>query len=75
MCRVLDPIGLPASFWTRADVFAALSSRDIGALFTLVRGYTGASQTRIGLAVVPLKATGRLFSRWDFETCIWIGSW
>lgn len=46
----LEPIHLPAEFWCRSDVCAALAARDIGALFRLVRQYSGASQTRIGIA-------------------------
>ncbi|WP_173072822.1 helix-turn-helix domain-containing protein [Phytohabitans rumicis] len=51
MGDVHDPLSVPASFWTRADVAGALSSRDVGALFTLLRRYVGASQHRIGVAV------------------------
>ncbi|GAA1272915.1 hypothetical protein GCM10009677_27590 [Sphaerisporangium rubeum] len=46
-----EPIGLSAAFWQRTDVLAALSARDIGHLFRLVRQYGGMSQTRIGIAV------------------------
>ncbi|MEV6926728.1 helix-turn-helix domain-containing protein [Dactylosporangium sp. NPDC051485] len=44
-----DPIHLPAEFWDRDDVCAALAARDMGTLFRLVRQYSGASQTRIGI--------------------------
>jgi tetratricopeptide (TPR) repeat protein len=49
--RMLDPIQIPDGFWDRDTVLAALDSRDIGALFRLLRQHTGASQTRIGIAV------------------------
>jgi transcriptional regulator with XRE-family HTH domain len=43
-------IAIPASFWQRADVTEALRSRGVGALFRLLRQYTGASQTQVGIA-------------------------
>ncbi|MEV6928730.1 hypothetical protein AB0M46_30150 [Dactylosporangium sp. NPDC051485] len=46
----LEPIYLSAEFWCRDDVCAALTARDMGALFRLVQRYGGASQTRIGIA-------------------------
>jgi tetratricopeptide (TPR) repeat protein len=46
-----EPIRVPAGFWQRADVAEALDARDIGALFRLLKRYTGASQHRIGAAV------------------------
>jgi len=49
--RAYDPPAIPAGFWERADVCAALRIRDMGALFRLVRQYTGMSQIRIGTAV------------------------
>jgi transcriptional regulator with XRE-family HTH domain len=48
--RANDLLVIPASFWQRAEVLAVLRARDIGQLFHLVRQYTGASQTRIGMA-------------------------
>ncbi|OOC53318.1 MULTISPECIES: helix-turn-helix domain-containing protein [Nocardiopsis] len=41
----------PSSFWSRADVRRSLAERDAGALFGLLRRYTGASQQAIGSAV------------------------
>lgn len=49
--RMLDPLQIPAGFWTLDSVCAALDHRDIGELFRLLRRYTGVSQTRIGIAV------------------------
>lgn len=46
-----DPFRVPATFWQRDDVGAAVDDRDIGGLFRLLRQYCGASQTRIGIAV------------------------
>src|SRR5262249_3155048 len=46
-----DPIQISDNFWMRSDVEATLDGHDIGALFRLVRRHTGASQTRIGIAV------------------------
>jgi Helix-turn-helix domain len=43
-------IAIPGSFWQRAEVQGALRARAIGALFRLLRQYTGASQTQIGIA-------------------------
>jgi tetratricopeptide (TPR) repeat protein len=48
---VYDPIELPHGFWSSADVLAALDSRDIGTLLRLLRSRSGASQTRIGIAI------------------------
>jgi hypothetical protein len=48
--RANDPIAIPDSFWERAAVTEALRSRDMGRFFKLVTQYTGASQTRIGIA-------------------------
>jgi tetratricopeptide (TPR) repeat protein len=49
--RVLEPLRIPAAFWRREDVLLALDDGDIGAVFRIVRQHTGASQTRIGIAV------------------------
>jgi tetratricopeptide (TPR) repeat protein len=46
-----DPPAIPVGFWERADVCQALRKRDMGALFILLRQYTGLSQIRIGTAV------------------------
>jgi transcriptional regulator with XRE-family HTH domain len=43
-------IAIPGSFWRRADVQDALRARAIGPLFCLLRQFTGASQTQIGIA-------------------------
>lgn len=45
------PLPIPEDFWLRASVQEALKTRDMGRFFHLVRQYTGASQTKIGLAV------------------------
>lgn len=47
----LDPLKVRSEFWQRAEVCTALSQRDIGHLFRLLRQYCGASQTQIGAAV------------------------
>ncbi|NJC72635.1 helix-turn-helix transcriptional regulator [Planosporangium thailandense] len=47
----LSPLRIQYEFWSRDDVVAALRTRDIGALFRLIRRYTGASQTQLGIAV------------------------
>lgn len=49
--QVFAPPRLPPGFWSRADVAAALADRDFGALFRLVAKYSGASQTKIAIAV------------------------
>ncbi|HEV2377664.1 MAG TPA: helix-turn-helix domain-containing protein [Streptosporangiaceae bacterium] len=41
---------IPDSFWQRDGTVAALRARAVGQLFALVSKYTGASQTRIGIA-------------------------
>ncbi|MGH3736391.1 MAG: helix-turn-helix domain-containing protein [Micromonosporaceae bacterium] len=46
-----QPLTVPGDFWARVQVSDALRRRDIGALFHLLRRYTGASQTKIGAAV------------------------
>ncbi|MEV0161060.1 helix-turn-helix domain-containing protein [Nonomuraea fuscirosea] len=46
-----DPVVIPADLWQRPDMHTALTKRDIGHLFRLVRQYAGISQTRIGVAV------------------------
>src|ERR1700760_3207844 len=45
-----DPPAIPADFWERPSVTQALADRDMGALFRLLRQYTGLSQIRIGTA-------------------------
>ncbi|WP_432829328.1 hypothetical protein [Dactylosporangium sp. CA-092794] len=60
---VLEPIRLPAEFWNRADVHAALHERDMGALFRLVSKHGGASQTRISIAVaMPQSSVNAIMS-------------
>ncbi len=44
------PADIPPDFWTRPEVTRALAHRDIGALFRLLKKWTGLSQTRIGTA-------------------------
>ncbi|GGM16754.1 hypothetical protein GCM10007977_017510 [Dactylosporangium sucinum] len=39
-----DPLRVPDEFWARDDVRGALASRDVGALFKLVRRHTGATR-------------------------------
>ena len=46
------PIALPDSFWHRPDVTAALTSRDMGELFRLLRYKARITQTRIATAAV-----------------------
>lgn len=46
-----EPVVVPADLWQRPEMRTALTNRDIGHLFRLVRQYAGVSQTRIGVAV------------------------
>ncbi|MFG1941325.1 helix-turn-helix domain-containing protein [Nonomuraea sp. NPDC048826] len=46
-----EPVVVPADLWQRPEMLTALTIRDIGHLFRLVRQYAGVSQTRIGVAV------------------------
>ncbi|MEV5555817.1 helix-turn-helix transcriptional regulator [Nonomuraea wenchangensis] len=46
-----EPVVIPADLWQRPEMRTALTNRDIGHLFRLVRQYAGISQTRIGVAV------------------------
>lgn len=46
-----EPVVIPLDVWRRAEILESLRSRDIGRLFRLTRQHTGASQTRIGIAV------------------------
>ncbi len=48
--RASDPIVIPDSLWQRPQMTQALTSRDIRAVFHLLRQYTGASQTQIAIA-------------------------
>jgi transcriptional regulator with XRE-family HTH domain len=48
--RAHELIAIPGSFWLRAEVSTALSNRNIGQLFRLLRKYAAASQTQIGIA-------------------------
>ncbi|WP_160161027.1 helix-turn-helix transcriptional regulator [Actinomadura sp. K4S16] len=45
-----DPIVIPESLWERPQMTQALTSRDIGTVFHLLRQYAGASQTQIAIA-------------------------
>lgn len=46
-----DPPQVPHAFWQRTDVRGALSKRDMGSLFTLLKQQLGISQIRTGTAV------------------------
>jgi len=46
----LGPAAISPDFWSRPDVTRALTRRDIGELFRLLRQRAGMSQTRIGAA-------------------------
>ena len=48
--RAFGPVSVSPDFWSRPDVTRALTSRDIGELFRLLRQRAGLSQTRIGAA-------------------------
>jgi len=48
--RANDLIVIPDSFWQRPETTTVLRNRDAGKLFALLRQYTGASQTQIGIA-------------------------
>ncbi len=50
MAGAHDLIQIPDSLWQRSEIIVALRSRDIGRFFALLRQYTGASQTQIGIA-------------------------
>src|SRR6266540_2124247 len=43
-----DPVA-PAGLWERADMRQALADRDMGAVITIFRRWTGASQTDVGV--------------------------
>ncbi|MEV6525642.1 helix-turn-helix domain-containing protein [Longispora sp. NPDC051575] len=46
----MTPLVIPDAFWDQPDVRAALSERDLGAVFHLFRRQLGASQNRIAIA-------------------------
>ncbi len=46
-----EPVVIPADLWQRPDMISALTKRDIGHVFRLIRQFAGCSQTRIGVAV------------------------
>ncbi|WP_412542492.1 helix-turn-helix domain-containing protein [Longispora sp. K20-0274] len=46
----MTPLEVPDEFWSRPDARAALSDRDLGAVFHLLRQQLGASQARIAIA-------------------------
>jgi hypothetical protein len=48
--RAADLIEIPATLWQRAAMTEALSNRDMGRVFQLVRQYAGASQTQLAIA-------------------------
>jgi len=50
MTTLLGPIRLPDWAWERAEVRQALRARDMRAVFRYVQQYSGASQSRIGVA-------------------------
>src|SRR4051812_47653711 len=59
-----EPVRPAADFWQRPDVVAALSTRDVGALFRLLRQYAGESKTRTGIPVgIPKGAVRRVMRR------------
>jgi transcriptional regulator with XRE-family HTH domain len=49
--RAVESLRIPEQFWLREDARNALRTRDIGALFRLLRQWTGASQTQLGHAI------------------------
>ena len=48
--RAANLIEIPATLWQRAAMTEALSNRDMGRVFQLVRQYAGASQTQLAIA-------------------------
>lgn len=46
-----EPVVIANDLWERPDMVSALTKRDIGHVFRLIRQYQGISQTRIGVAV------------------------
>ncbi|GAA2257090.1 hypothetical protein GCM10010402_10620 [Actinomadura luteofluorescens] len=48
--RASDPIVIPDELWERPQMTQALTSRDIGTVFRLLRQYAGATQTQIAIA-------------------------
>ncbi|MFF0578391.1 helix-turn-helix domain-containing protein [Streptosporangium saharense] len=46
-----EPVVILPEVWQRPEILESLRSRNIGQLFRLIRQHTGASQTRIGIAV------------------------
>ena len=48
--RAADLVEIPATLWQRAAMTEALSNRDMGRVFQLVRKYAGASQTQLAIA-------------------------
>jgi hypothetical protein len=53
--RAADLIEIPATLWQRAAMTEALSNRDMGRVFQLVRQYAGASQTQLAIACAFLQ--------------------
>ena len=48
--RASDPIVIPDELWERPQMIQALTSRDIGTVFHLLRQYAGATQTQTAIA-------------------------
>ncbi|MEV3925763.1 helix-turn-helix domain-containing protein [Actinomadura coerulea] len=48
--RASDPIVIPDELWERPQMTQALTSRDVGTVFHLLRQYAGATQTQIAIA-------------------------
>jgi len=61
------PVEIPADFWSRPDVTQALGNRDIGALFRLIKKWTGASQMRIGAATGNAQARVSAIANGKYE--------
>jgi transcriptional regulator with XRE-family HTH domain len=49
------PLSLPEWAWRRPDMRAALSERDVGMLLKVAQQYTGASQSRLAVAIGVLQ--------------------
>lgn len=49
--QTASPIQLPDRFWSDMEILDSLAQRDIGQLFRLIQRASGATQTRVGIAV------------------------
>jgi transcriptional regulator with XRE-family HTH domain/tetratricopeptide (TPR) repeat protein len=49
LMRTPSSFSIPSDLWGREPMVDALRARDLGAVFKLLKKYTGASQTRIGM--------------------------